>query len=182
MVQLKYPLKRIEKIKRRRVLIPVWCNWNSSSTFTVTDKMGVLIPVWCNWNCVNSVMDWVWSLVLIPVWCNWNHPDVEIVGHNQCFNSCMVQLKFSHWLHLLSFLAIVLIPVWCNWNAYRSPGWWAQEEVLIPVWCNWNVRLQGDDSWNSRFNSCMVQLKLEPDVKFSSTPSVLIPVWCNWNR
>ena len=165
--------------------------------------MGVLIPVWCNWNCVNSVMDWVWSLVLIPVWCNWNHPDVEIVGHNQCFNSCMVQLKFSHWLHLLSFLAIVLIPVWCNWNAYRSPGWcaqegvlipvwcnwnayrspgwWAQEEVLIPVWCNWNVRLQGDDSWNSRFNSCMVQLKSVTQRSAFSPCIVLIPVWCNWN-
>ena len=142
--------------------------------------MRVLIPVWCNWNTNACAISIVSGWVLIPVWCNWNGRVFKGGMKLERFNSCMVQLKFHNILVPVP-IVVVLIPVWCNWNNImgisastaeqcfnscmvqlkltHDPNWADGAVVLIPVWCNWNNSgkelLLGYD----RFNSCMVQLK-----------------------
>ena len=120
----------------------------------------VLIPVWCNWNVlfVSSVCRAI--SVLIPVWCNWNPPAFgRRRGYLPRFNSCMVQLK-SISTTCTSTVQYVLIPVWCNWNVGDSLWYAASPFVLIPVWCNWNLFFSTFCLFLIIcFNSCMVQLK-----------------------
>ena len=167
------PGRRRNCLATYRVLIPVWCNWNSRICF---DRRHRKV-------CFNSCM--------VQLKCRTLH---RLLHLERGFNSCMVQLKYPL-KNGLSRSYTVLIPVWCNWNTVKACDNATVEAVLIPVWCNWNtcwgscritlstVLIPVWCNWNSeielqisephyRFNSCMVQLKFTRSrIKKSGTDS-----------
>ena len=185
------------------VLIPVWCNWNTTLTKILSKNWFVLIPVWCNWNLL------VWPVAAGAGGFNSCMVQLKLSprrtgkSDSSCFNSCMVQLKSRKacmslpnanvlipvwcnwnpsWRSAYRCRGVVLIPVWCNWNFADQTSVAAMVQVLIPVWCNWNYQgYYTRNRWAVRFNSCMVQLKLVMGMTTSALVFVLIPVWCNWN-
>ena len=115
MVQLKFCNNSLYRLAAL-VLIPVWCNWNT------TGNSNSLLKIICFNSCMVQL-----KLTRRP----------PTRSRHCCFNSCIVQLK-SPSLQVLILSPIVLIPVWCNWNDRTKNTYTRRVPVLIPVWCNWN--------------------------------------------
>jgi len=71
MVRLKYRPGQGRET-RKKVPIPLWCDWNTEANAQSRLENLVPIPLWCDWNLTATTLTNRFSKVPIPLWCDWN--------------------------------------------------------------------------------------------------------------
>ena len=106
------------RFHRRRVSIPIWCDWKRVAIVSVTPETKFQFL----YGAIGSDRrrcTWIWI---------------------SCFNSYMVRLEEGT-LYFPSAAFTVSIPIWCDWKGPCSCRRIALSRVSIPIWCDWKVAI-----------------------------------------